>query len=104
MTRKNVVHSDESLRVTVHQQGTAAAATSNDVVVAMYFSIPTMLSNAQTLLRPNLVGGFALGECLWVAYDLNEVFNSDAREFDEAVVDKELNLADYVEMWRRKRS
>nr|GME11661.1 hypothetical protein CR513_54080 [Ipomoea batatas] len=39
----------------------------------------------------------ALGECLRVAYDAREVVFSDAREREEAVVDRELDLADDVE-------
>lgn len=33
-----------------------------------------------------------------MVYDSSEVFNSDAGECDEAVVDRELNLVNYVEM------
>ncbi|KAL2530706.1 uncharacterized protein Fot_23307 [Forsythia ovata] len=35
---------------------------------------------------------------MWVAYDSSDVFHSDAEEYEEAVVDGELNIANYVEV------
>lgn len=39
-----------------------------------------------------------MAKCLLVAYYSSEAFVSNARDCDEAMVDRELNLVDYVEM------